>query len=572
MSARPDPSPPTPLAQALRRVRPDLWRAAAFGWVAGVLALAPAWYMQMVYDRVVTSRGLGTLVWLSLAVLAAAVLMAGQQWVRAALLRATADRLDEALAPSLAASGWQRRLHGGEPGSLLRVAEDLRQLREALVSPALLALMDLPLVGLLWGLLCLISPWLGLAMVVAAALQAAISLGLQRVGAPVLREIGRLAWGLQQRRAEALAATGAVQAMGMAAAGQQRLDALEQPLETMQTALALRQGHWNAWSRGVSQVSSSLLLGLGAWLLWHDALNGGAAMLAVSGMLGARLLAPLAQLAAHGAAVEPLREAWARLQRLQADEPAPPPALALPAPRGPLVVEQLAVAAPGQSVPWLHGLQFRLEPGQALAVIGPSGAGKSTLAQALLGVWRPLGGSVRLDGAELSRWPKEQVGRHLGCLPQDPVLLDGSLAENIARFGLPDPALLAQALADADLDAWVATLPQGLQTPLGEGGWVLSGGQRQRVALARALYGRPHLVVLDEPNAHLDEAGEAALRRWLARRRELEVCCVVMTHRAGVLAEVDRVLLLAQGQQQAEGPRDEVMARLRGGAPAGRPA
>ena len=256
------------------------------------------------------------------------------------------------------------------------------------------------------------------------------------------------------------------------------------------------------------------------------------------------------------------RDSWRRIHNLLQQSPPPAPAMSLPPPKGVLSVENLVAGAPGSPMPILKGLSFGLRPGQLLAVVGPSAAGKTTLARLLVGLWPALQGKVRLDGADVQQWDKDELGPHLGYLPQGVELLDGSLGDNIARFGAPEPAKLRNAIELAGLEELVASLPQGLQTPIGREGAMLSGGQRQRVALARALYGEPALVVLDEPNASLDEVGDAALAQALQTLKARGTAIVVITHRTSVLALADTMLVLRDGAQQAFGPRNEVMAAL----------
>jgi ATP-binding cassette subfamily C exporter for protease/lipase len=261
------------------------------------------------------------------------------------------------------------------------------------------------------------------------------------------------------------------------------------------------------------------------------------------------------------------RDAWGRLAVLLSAMPQRDPLMPLPAPRGALVVEQLlagAPALPGQPPqPILKGVQFALQPGEVLAVIGPSASGKTTLARVMLGLWPATAGKVRLDGADVHTWDKAELGPHLGYLPQGVELFEGTLAENIARFGEPDPARLEAAAALAGLQDLVSGLAQAWDTQVGRDGQVLSGGQRQRVALARALYGDPALVVLDEPNSSLDEAGDAALNEALRALKARGATVVVMTHRSSVLGVCDKILLLVDGAQQVFGPRDEVLAAMK---------
>jgi ATP-binding cassette subfamily C exporter for protease/lipase len=236
--------------------------------------------------------------------------------------------------------------------------------------------------------------------------------------------------------------------------------------------------------------------------------------------------------------------------------------MALPAPTGMLTVEGLVAGAPGQQVPILRGVKFALSPGEVLAVVGPSASGKTTLARLLVGLWPAMSGKVRLDGADVYTWEKTELGPYLGYLPQGVELLDGTLAENIARFGEVDMAQVEAAACLVGAHELIMSLPQGYNSPVGRDGAMLSGGQRQRVGLARALYGKPAFVVLDEPNSSLDEAGDAALAKAIATLKQLGTTFVVMTHRTSVLGVVDKILIMREGAQQAFGPREEVMASL----------
>jgi len=306
----------------------------------------------------------------------------------------------------------------------------------------------------------------------------------------------------------------------------------------------------------------SLLLGLGAWLVLEDALAGGPGMMIVASVLGGRMLAPLVQMVSQWRAVVNVRDAWRRLDQLLTQLPERPPAMPLPAPRGLLNVENVIAGAPGSNAPILRGVAFALQPGEVLAVVGPSASGKTTLARLLVGLWPCISGKVRLDGADVFAWDKLELGPHLGYLPQGVELLEGTLAENIARFGEVDVDKVHEAARLVGLHEFILSLPQGYDSPVGRDGAILSGGQRQRVALARALYSDPVFVVLDEPNSSLDEAGDAALAHAISQLKARGTSFVVMTHRTSVLAVADKMLVLRDGVQQAFGPRDQVLAAL----------
>jgi ATP-binding cassette, subfamily C, bacterial exporter for protease/lipase len=308
---------------------------------------------------------------------------------------------------------------------------------------------------------------------------------------------------------------------------------------------------------------SSLLLGLGAYLLLNRELNGGASMMIVASILGGRILAPLVQIVANWRPVVNFRDAWTRLDDLLTVVPPKSEAMALPPPKGMLQVEALSAGAPGGSAPILKNVQFALRPGEVLGVIGPSASGKTTLARLLVGLWPALTGKVRLDGADVFTWDKAELGPHVGYLPQGIELFEGTLAENIARFGEVAPAKIEAAARAVGLHDYIMELPQGYDSPVGREGAMLSGGQRQRVGLARALYGDPAFVVLDEPNSSLDEAGDAALAAAILELKSRGTTFIVMTHRTSVLAVVDKLLVLNDGIAQAFGPRDDVLAALK---------
>jgi ATP-binding cassette subfamily C exporter for protease/lipase len=305
-------------------------------------------------------------------------------------------------------------------------------------------------------------------------------------------------------------------------------------------------------------------------LTLKNELNGGGAMMVVASIIGARVLAPLVQMVSQWRQAVNAREAWIRLDHLLSTFHLENPAMPLPAPRGVLTVEQLVAGAPivpgRPPIPILRGVQFALQPGELLAVIGPSAAGKTTLARLLLGLWPAISGKVRLDGADVQAWNKTELGPHLGYLPQGVELFEGSIAENIGRFGVQDRSAVQEAATAVGLHEFISGLPKGYDTPVGRDGAMLSGGQRQRVALARALYGRPALVVLDEPNSNLDEAGDAALAVAMQSLKARGATVVVMTHRSSILSVTDKILLLNDGVQQAFGPRDEVLAALQKGS------
>jgi ATP-binding cassette subfamily C exporter for protease/lipase len=330
----------------------------------------------------------------------------------------------------------------------------------------------------------------------------------------------------------------------------------------LQAQASSEAGYYQAISKMIQNIVSSMLLGLSAWLLLHNMLGGGAAYLIIGSVLGGRVLAPLAQVVAQWQAVVNVRTSFARLENLLAHIPKKPEAMPLPAPQGMVVVEQLIAGAPGQQVPIIRGVQFMLLPGDVLAVVGPSASGKTTLARLLTGLWPAQSGKVRLSGADVHTWNKNELGPHVGYLPQGVELFDGTLAENIARFGDLDNELVQKAAKAVGLHEFILSLPQGYDTQVGPDGARLSGGQRQRVALARAIYGQPAFVVLDEPNSSLDEVGDQALAQAIVQLKSQGTTFVVITHRTSVLSVANKMLVLQDGQMQMFGPRDDVLKAL----------
>jgi ATP-binding cassette, subfamily C, bacterial exporter for protease/lipase len=307
---------------------------------------------------------------------------------------------------------------------------------------------------------------------------------------------------------------------------------------------------------------NSGIMGIAAWAMLNDWLSGGASIMLVLSILGGRVLAPLIGIVTESGPIANARAAWQRLSQLLSVVPKLEPVVALPPPVGRLQVEGLFAGAPGSPSAILRGISFALSPGEVLAVIGPSASGKSTLARLLVGVWPSVGGKVRLDGADVYDWRKTELGPYLGYLPQDVELFDGTIADNIARFSTADPEHTRAAARIAGIHDFIHSLPQGYDSPVGQSGVLLSGGQRQRVGLARALYGNPVLVVLDEPNSSLDEAGDAALTHAIQTLKAQGTTFVVITHRTSLLPVTDKLLMLRDGQVQAFGPRDDVLAAL----------
>ncbi|MDD2729234.1 type I secretion system permease/ATPase [Malikia sp.] len=552
---------PSELAEALLALKPYYWRAFGFALVASLLVLAPTLYMLEVYDRVVNSRSHVTLAMLTLLVVLAYVVMEVLEWVRSETLREAGVQFDRRMAPRVFQAIYESNLRRlGSPS--IQPMNDFRTLRDFLHHPVLGALMESP-VSLLFALILFaMSPVLGWSAVAGALVQVTLAWFNERGTQPPLLAANRAAIAAQQYADGSLRNAEVIESMGMLHNIHGRWMRKQREFLGLQAQASDRAGAFQAASKFIQTTMASLLLGVGAWLILGNQLPGGGGAMIVGSVLGGRMLAPLVQMVSQWRAVVNLRDAWSRLDQLLTQLPARPPAMSLPAPKGRLLVENLMAAAPGSHAAILKGVAFALQPGEVLAVVGPSAAGKTTLARLLVGLWPAASGKVRLDGADIFAWDKQELGPHLGYLPQGVELLEGTLAENIARFGEPSPAKVEAAARAVGLHEFILSLPQGYDSPVGRDGAMLSGGQRQRVALARAFYGDPVFVVLDEPNSSLDELGDAALAQAIAGLKLRGTTFVVMTHRTSVLGVADKLLVLRDGAQQAFGPRDEVLAAL----------
>lgn len=546
------------LLAVLRRSRSALAGVTVFSALVNVLALASSLYMLQLYDRVIPAHSLQTLMALTILMLGLFAALGLFEWVRTRVMSRLAMRLDRALRRRVFAIVLALPLCRREGGDGAHPIGALDQVRGFLSSAGPVALMDLPWMPFYLALVYLLHPWLGL-LALAGAL---VLVGLTMLTEMRSRAPARSAAATAAQRRVFLEAgrrnAEVVRALGMSG----RMSALWSQLTDGHLAHQLASsdiaGGYAAASRVMRLAIQSAVLGLGAYLVIIGEATGGV-MIAAS-ILSGRALAPVELAIANWRGFLTARQSFARLASFLVAHPERAAAMALPRPSHSLSVEGLWVAAPGGEQAILRNASFAVSSGAALGIIGPSASGKSTLARALVGAWSSLRGTVRLDAAALDQWSPEALGDHIGYLPQDIELFDGTVAANIARLA-PEPsaeAVIAAARA-ADVHDMILRLPGGYETRIGEGGSALSAGQRQRIALARALYGDPFLVVLDEPNSNLDAAGDAALTRAILGARARGAVVVVIAHRPSALAGCDQVLVLAEGQVQAFGPKDEVL-------------
>jgi ATP-binding cassette, subfamily C, bacterial exporter for protease/lipase len=547
------------LGDALASMRSVFYALGGFTLAVNVLLLVPAIYMLQMYDRVLTSRNEGTLVLLTLLMLALLALEAALEFVRGRVMVRVGAALDLRLDARVFDAAFARTLAGGAGGSG-QALSDLGTVRQFLSGKGLFAFFDVPWTPVYIVVVFLLSPWLGVFALAAALILLALAWINERATAPLLAEASKLGAGANQYAVSQLRNAQTIASMGMLEGLRERWFERQGRYLAVQGEAADRAAMIGAVTRFFRFALQSGILGFGAWLVLQNQLTPGG-MIAASILLG-RALAPVDLAIATWRGFVSARGAYARLGKLLAAHPVRGQSVTLPAPKGEVAAENLVVGAPGSRNPILKGVNFRVAPGNIIAVVGPSASGKSTLARALVGVWPPLAGAVRLDGADVNSWDKAHLGGFVGYLPQDVELFEGSVAENIARFGPLDSAGIVAAAQKAGVHELVLQLPQGYETPIGEGGAVLSGGQRQRVALARALYGNPVLVVLDEPNANLDDAGDAALMAALRAAKADNQTVFVMTHRVNLLRIADAIMVLAAGTIKGFGPADKVLKAL----------
>ncbi|MFZ9734776.1 MAG: type I secretion system permease/ATPase [Burkholderiaceae bacterium] len=553
--------PLTELRQALEVHRPALKKAFWFSLVTSLLVLAPIVYMFEVYGRVVDSQSLMTLFWLTVLVIWVYIVMETVEWARAELMRGASVQFDQKLAPRVFHAMFDLNRARGTVGQVQPI-NDLKTVREFFFSPALMAMLEAPTALIFLFIIFMLSPLLGAVSLVAAIVQVGLGILNDKRTQPPILKANRVAIEAQQYADGSLRNAQVIESMGMLGNIHRRWFTKQREFLRLQAIASERAGAFQATTKVLQLGLSSGLLGLSAWLLLKNELAGGPAMMIVASTLGGRILAPMAQLVAQWRSVVNVKDSYGRLDQLLTNVPAREPSMPLPPPKGYLTVEGLVAGAPGSNQPILRGIQFGLQPGEVLAVIGPSASGKTSLARMMVGLWPAMSGKVRLDGADVFLWNKAELGPHMGYLPQGVELFEGSIAENIARFGDIDPEQVTRAAKSMGVHELIMSLPEGYDSSVGRDGETLSGGQRQRVAIARAIYGDPKLVVLDEPNSSLDEAGDAALAQMIAERKALGTTFVVITHRTSILGVVDKILVLRDGQQQAFGPRDEVLQAL----------
>lgn len=556
-------SPESALRQSLAACRSSFLAAGLFSLFINLLLLMPTLYMLQVYDRVLASSSESTLLMLTLIALFLFLVMGGLDWVRSQILVVTGTRLDHLLGPRVFDSVFKQSLASGGKVATAQPLNDLLNLRQFMTGQGLFAFFDAPWLPIYIGVMFIFHPAFGVVAIFSGAVLIGLAIWNEIATRDDLQEANRHALESDNHTQRNLRNVEVIEAMGMLPRMRERWQTRQNMLLALQARASRRGGLIAATSKTFRMTVQSLVLGLGAYLAIHRQISPG--MVIAGAILLGRALAPIDILIGSWRGFINARGAYRRLDDLLQAIPLRESPMPLPAPRGEVSLDKLVVAPPGAPAPVLKNISLVVAAGETLGIIGPSAAGKSTLARAILGIYQPTGGTVRLDGAELEHWDREALGQFIGYLPQDVELLDGSISENIARFGTVDPGKVVAAAEAAGVHAMILHLADGYDTRVV--GNVLSAGQRQRVGLARAIYGDPRLVVLDEPNSNLDQEGDAALAATLSELKRGGRTVILVTHRSNLLEQVDKILVMAEGQIAVYGQRDKVIATLQQGLP-----
>jgi PrtD family type I secretion system ABC transporter len=532
--------------------------------VINLLWLAPALFSMQVFDRVLTSRSRDTLLMLLVGVIGAFALVGLLDYLRGRFQAVMGGLINDTLAPEITRSTLVEaaKRQGPVPMEALR---DVSRLRNLFATPALVAVMDAPWAVIYLLVITLAHPVLGAASFGAAALMVVLALLNDRLSKDSLEVVQRESSRTQQFLDQAMQNAEVAQVHGMGGSLVRRWRLMSARLGGVQRPVGRQTLAMSTFTRILRQAIQVLLQALGAYLVLIGQASPG--VLIAATMLLGRALQPIEQIVGSWRVLAEGRLAYRRLIPLLSGPSEKEPPMDLPPPVGRLVANGLIFRPQGSERMILNGISMQLEPGESVAILGPSGAGKSTLARILTGLWAPSAGTVRLDGADLSKWNREAVGPYVGYVPQDVELFAGTVAENIARMGQVNSAQVVAAAKQAGVHELILSLPEGYDTVVDPHAALLSPGQRQRIALARALYGEPKLLIMDEPNSNLDGIGEMALAQTLTQLKG-KATVVLVTHRTALTAHVDKILIVEAGRATQFGPAQEVLQSLRGGAPA----
>ena len=548
------------LQAALKACKGSFISVGIFSFFVNALMLVPTFYMLQVYGRVMTSGSIPTLVMLTIIMTILVVTMGALELVRSRIMVRVSTKLDVLLSRSVYRASFKRALDSGGMDASAQPLNDLTGLRQFMTGNGLFAFFDAPWLPIYIAVMFMFHPWYGWVAVGSAIILLILAALNEKMTGKALAEANKENLGANLYTSKNLRNAEVIESMGMLNTLIHRWSGRQKNVLMLQSVASDKGGAIAAISKTFRMLIQSLILGLGAYLAVNHEISAGL-VIAGSVLLG-RALAPIDLIIGSWKGFISARSQYGRLNEILDKQKSEPERMSLPAPEGHVNVENIIVSPPGSRNPVIKGISFAVPAGFVVGVIGPSASGKSTLARALLGIWVPQHGVVRLDGADISSWDKHELGPHIGYLPQDIELFEGSISENIARFSEVDAKKVVLAAKTAGVHEMILQLTDGYDTIIGGDSASLSGGQRQRIGLARAIYGEPRLIILDEPNSNLDEVGEKALAAAIQQLKAAGSTVFVITHRTNILTQLDRLLVMNNGTISMYGPREQVMAEL----------
>jgi len=529
-------------------------------FVIDMLSIAPMLYMMSTMDRVVNTRSMVTLVSLTAIIVAVYVFWSSLEWIRTRLLVNLSLKIDWDLGANIFDASFRRHV-GRKNVNVQQLLGDLVSLRNFLTGPPLLALMDAPFAFVFIIIGGIFHPYLAIFAFVSSVLMLISAYATQKLSSPILSEANDAKDEASRVASEGLRQAESAMALGMMEAVRQRWYNQHRKFLVSQVNASEIAGLTAGISSFLQKALPSLQMALGAWLAINNLITG--SMIMAASMLISKSVAPITKLLGSWKEIVAARQAYDRLNVLLHEDFINEAQMKLPPALGYLVVKQATAVPPESKMPVVSGIDFSVTPGQAVAIVGPSASGKTCLVRLLIGIWAPAKGSVRLDGVEISDWNLNELGSQIGYVPQDIELYEGTVAENIARLGVVDAEKVIHASKLIGMHHIILGFPQGYDTQLGDSGFVLSGGQRQRLAIARAFYGMPKYLVMDEPNANLDEVGETILAQAISFFKEQGSSILITTHRPRLVGVVDNLLVLKDGLQVGFGPAQEMISAVR---------
>ncbi|AEJ12013.1 type I secretion system ATPase [Pseudomonas putida S16] len=548
------------LQAALKACKSSFLSVGFFSFCVNALMLVPTFYMIQVSGRVVPSSSTSTLLMLTLILTLLLLTLGSLEWVRSRIMVRISNRLDVLLSRDVYRASFKRALQSGGGDATAQSLNDLTSLRQFFTGAGVFAFFDAPWFPIYTVIMFLFHPWFGWMTLACGTVLSVLAVVNHRVTGKALASANKENVASNVITTKTLRNAEVIESMGMLETLMNRWAKRQRNVMMLQSQASDKGGVVSSVSKMFRTWSQSLMLALGAYLVITHQINPG--LLMAGSLLLGRALSPIDQMIGSWKGFVAAKVQYDRLNKVMSDLNKEPERMPLPAPEGQIQVENIIVTPPGAKAPVLRNVSFVVPAGAIVGIVGPSAAGKSTLVRALMGIWSPQHGVVRLDGADIASWDKQALGPHVGYLPQDIELFEGSISENIARFDKIDPDKVIEAAQMAGVHEMILMLPDGYDTVIGSSGVNLSGGQRQRIGLARAVYGRPRLIVLDEPNSNLDDVGERALGVALQKLKETGATVFIVSHRPNILARLDRILVMSAGTVSLYGERDRVIAEL----------